>query len=98
MLVYDPATRITVDEALQHPYMASLHFPDDEPTTEKVKGFDFDFEKFKLNTEDYKDIMYNEIMLYHSDEAALEYIQNKEEYPDGILHIKYGEKLRSAFK
>lgn len=54
--------------------MASLHYPDDEPTTEKVKGYDFDFEKYKLGTEDYKDIMYQEIMLYHSDQAALEYI------------------------
>ena len=57
--------------------MASLHFPDDEPTTEKVSGFDFDFEKFSLNTSEYKDIMYKEIMLYHSDDAALEYIENK---------------------
>ena len=58
MLVYDAAQRITIEGALQHPYMESLHFPDDEPTTEKVKGFDFDFEKFKIGTEDYKDIMY----------------------------------------
>ena len=98
MLVYDAAQRITIEGALQHPYMASLHFPDDEPTTEKVKGFDFDFEKFKIGTEDYKDIMYQEIMLYHSDDAALEYIQNKEQFPNGILHKTYGEKLRSAFR
>jgi len=56
---------------LEHPYLASLHFPDDEPTTEKVCGFDFDFEKYSLSTSEFKDIMYEEIMLYHSDESAL---------------------------
>ena len=63
-----------ITEALEHPYLAALHYPDDEPTTELVTGFDFDFEKFSLQTKDYKDIMYSEIMLYHSDEAAMEYI------------------------
>lgn len=78
MLVYNPDDRITIAQALEHPYLASLHFPDDEPTTEKVLGFDFDFEKYSLSTSEYKDIMYEEIMLYHSDEAALEYIKLKE--------------------
>lgn len=78
--------------------MASLHFPDDEPTTEKVSGFDFDFEKYSLSTSEFKDIMYEEIMLYHSDESALKYIKLKEQYPGGGLHLKYGHKLRKAFK
>ena len=98
MLVYDPEKRITIAEALQHPYMASLHYPDDEPTTDKVSGFDFDFEKYSLNTSEYKDVMYEEILLYHSDEAALEYIKMKETYPDGALHLRYTQKLRKAYK
>ena len=98
MLVYDPETRVTVAQALEHPYLASLHFPDDEPTTEKVSGFDFDFEKYSLNTNEYKDVMYEEIMLYHSDEAALQYIKAKEQYPKGALHLRYGHKLRKAYK
>lgn len=32
MLAMDPSERITVEEALRHPYMADLHDPDDEPT------------------------------------------------------------------
>jgi serine/threonine protein kinase len=33
MLTYDPSDRITIQQALEHPYMKALHFPDDEPTT-----------------------------------------------------------------
>jgi serine/threonine protein kinase len=36
MLTFDPLKRITIDDALAHPYMSQLHFPDDEPTTELV--------------------------------------------------------------
>lgn len=32
MLVFDPRKRITVDEALEHPWLASLHDLNDEPT------------------------------------------------------------------
>ena len=46
MLTYDSADRITVPEALGHPYLKQLHFPDDEPETESVSAFDFDFEKY----------------------------------------------------
>jgi len=30
LMVFDPAKRITVEEALKHPYLAALHFPEDE--------------------------------------------------------------------
>ena len=71
MLTYDPEDRITVKEALEHPYLKALHFPDDEPTTQNVSAYDFDFEKYSLSKEDFKDLIYDEILLYHSDEAAL---------------------------
>ena len=48
MLTYDPEERITVGDALAHPYLKQLHFPDDEPTTDPVCAFDFDFEKYSL--------------------------------------------------
>ena len=59
---------------MAHPYLSALHFPDDEPTTNLVSAFDFDFEKFSLTKEDFKDLIYEEIMLYHSDDAAVKYI------------------------
>ena len=99
MLTYDPDERITVTDALAHPYLAQLHFPDDEPTCEPVSAFDFDFEKFSLTKDDYKELIYEEIMLYHSDEAAQAYINSKMQYPDGNLHLKYGNnKFRRAYK
>jgi len=75
-----------------------LHFPDDEPTTELVSPFDFDFEKYSLSKEDFKDLMFEEIMLYHSDEAAFNYIKQKKEHPEGALHVKYGARIRKAYK
>jgi hypothetical protein len=36
--------------------------------------------------------MWEEIMLYYSDEKVQEYLQNKEAYPNGMLHLRYGEK------
>ena len=42
--------------------------------------------------------MYEEIMLYHSDEAAFNYIKAKKEHPGGALHEKYGSRLRKAYK
>lgn len=42
--------------------------------------------------------MYEEIMLYHSDEAAFQYIKSKKEHPGGSLHLKYGSRIRKAYK
>ncbi|KAF9288473.1 MAP kinase [Linnemannia elongata] len=42
LLNFDPAARITVEQALAHPYLAAYHEEDDEPSHEKV--FDFSFE------------------------------------------------------
>ncbi|TIB78704.1 hypothetical protein E3Q22_02457 [Wallemia mellicola] len=42
MLTFDPAKRITCDEALKHPYLAVWHDPTDEPSC--PERFDFGFE------------------------------------------------------
>ena len=70
MLTFDPQKRITVQEALEHPYMSQLHFPDDEPIAELVSAFDFDFEIYSLKKEDYKDLIFEEIMLYHDETSV----------------------------
>ena len=69
MLTFNPQKRITVEQALAHPYLADLHFEEDEPSGEMVSAFDFDFESYDLSKEEYKTLIYDEIMLYHSDEA-----------------------------
>ena len=57
MLAFDPAKRITVEEALKHPYMAELHYPEDEPTRDSLSLFDFEFEKYDLGGEQLKDLI-----------------------------------------
>ena len=42
MLAFDPAKRITVDEALEHPYLSIWHDPVDEPVCSQK--FEFSFE------------------------------------------------------
>ena len=54
MLTFDPAKRITIEQALAHPYMEKLHFVDDEPTGDPVADFDFDFELYSLKIPEYK--------------------------------------------
>jgi len=43
MLAFDPAKRISCEEALNHPYLAIWHDPNDEPTCRSK--FDFAFEE-----------------------------------------------------
>jgi mitogen-activated protein kinase 7 len=44
LLTFDPMSRITVEEALNHPYLESYHDPEDEPS--HARRFDFEtFEK-----------------------------------------------------
>jgi len=99
MLTFDPVRRITIDEALAHPYMERLHFEDDEPTGEPVCDFDFDFELFSLKIPEYKELIYEEIKLYHSQEAIDEYEGLKVSHPTGHLHTRYPkERLRTMYK
>ena len=69
MLLYDPEERITIEDALKHPYMVELHYPPDEPTTNPVSAFDFDFELYDLSTDETRKHIFEEIMLYHSSKA-----------------------------
>lgn len=99
MLTFDPEKRITIDEALEHPYMERLHFAEDEPTGEHVADFDFDFELYSLKIQEYKELIFEEIKLYHEEEAVKEYEENKVNFPIGILNQRYGvERLRTMYK
>lgn len=42
MLVFNPSNRITVEEALTHPYLNMLHEEEDEPNCPTVFSFEFD--------------------------------------------------------
>ena len=51
MLDLDPATRIDVEAAISHPYMAQYHDPADEPT---AQPFDHSFETQTLDVQGWK--------------------------------------------
>lgn len=80
LLTFDPEKRITIEQALLHPYLQELHFPEDEPTTEPVSMFDFEYERQILTMRDLKDLMYEEILLYHFSEKKNHYDAAKAEY------------------
>lgn len=99
MLVFDPEKRITIEQALEHPYLAKYHDAADEPNGEPVSAYDFDYELFSLKTHEYKELLFEEIKLYHSEEEVQKYLQNKAAHPEGILSQKYGkDRLRTMYK
>lgn len=65
MLDMNPKRRISVDDALKHPYLESLHDPEDEPVFEGT--VDFSFEKNpNLTLDDIKKIILKEISSYNA--------------------------------
>jgi mitogen-activated protein kinase 1/3 len=69
MLVFDPAERITVEDALAHPYLATLHDINDEPACSSP--FDYDFELPSVSEEHIKDLIWKEALLCNSSSDAM---------------------------
>jgi len=66
MLTFNPDKRITVEQALRHPYFENLFDPADL-TLENAKPFDFDFEHWQLEPAVIKELIWKEILAYHPD-------------------------------
>ncbi|KAL3833460.1 hypothetical protein ACJIZ3_008196 [Penstemon smallii] len=65
MLVFDPTQRITVDEALCHPYLSSLHDINDEPISSRP--FNYDFEQPSITEENIKELIFRESLAFNPD-------------------------------
>jgi len=65
MLEFHPDRRITIDRALAHPFLASLHNPEDEPVANFT--FTFDFENEDLSREKVQELIWQEVRAYHPD-------------------------------
>lgn len=63
MLMFDPSKRITVEQALEHPYLASLHDISDEPCAQEP--FEFEYEYEKLKESDIRELVYKEALEIH---------------------------------
>lgn len=64
LLTFNPKNRITVQQALEHPYVAFYHEPNDEPVAKPLPNdfFDFDKKKDELSILQLKKMLYEEIM------------------------------------
>ncbi|MFS7906977.1 putative mitogen-activated protein kinase NTF4 CMGC-MAPK family [Helianthus anomalus] len=63
MLTFDPRQRITVEDALAHPYLTSLHDISDEPVC--MNPFNFDFEHHAPTEEQMKEMIYREALAFN---------------------------------
>ncbi|KAI0716540.1 mitogen-activated protein kinase [Earliella scabrosa] len=65
-LTFDPKKRITVEDALAHPYLEAYHDPDDEPCAPPLdpEFFEFDLHKDDISREQLKELLYEEIMSF----------------------------------
>ncbi|CAN1300574.1 Mitogen-activated protein kinase 4 [Linum perenne] len=66
MLVFDPNKRITVDDALCHPYLSVLHDINDEPVS--PAPFHFDFEHPSCTEDHIKDLIWRESVKFNPDQ------------------------------
>jgi serine/threonine protein kinase len=69
MLVVDPLHRISVEQALEHPYLAQFHDPAAEPVCPAL--FDFTFETLPLSRDDYKLEVFRELLHFHPEAIEL---------------------------
>ncbi|GJY30646.1 mitogen-activated protein kinase homolog NTF3 [Tanacetum coccineum] len=67
MLVFDPSKRISVTEALQHPYMSSLYDPRCDPVAHAPVDMDIDEE---LGEDMIREMMWKEMLHYHPEVLA----------------------------
>ncbi|KAI9203306.1 kinase-like domain-containing protein [Polychytrium aggregatum] len=67
LLTFDPAIRMTVEQALEHPYMEAYHDVEDEPTHPML--FDFSFEAVE-GIDDMKKMIVGEIMEFKLQKMA----------------------------
>eukprot|EP00246_Nothoceros_aenigmaticus_P015247 TRINITY_DN6247_c0_g1_i1.p1 TRINITY_DN6247_c0_g1~~TRINITY_DN6247_c0_g1_i1.p1 ORF type:complete len:369 (+),score=54.93 TRINITY_DN6247_c0_g1_i1:117-1223(+) len=67
MLVFDPRKRLTVTQALEHPYLAMLHDVTIEPTL--PVPLEIEFEEPDLREDALRERVWNEMIFYHPEAA-----------------------------
>lgn len=82
MLKFDPDKRISIENAMKHKYFDNLPVEEEEKA-ESVSKFDFEFEDLDLSTNELRDMILHEIMLYHDQKLLDDYEKAKESYKKG---------------
>ena len=66
LFCFDPKDRLSAEEALRHPYFKELHNEEDEPMREAFEYVEFEFENYNLDKQILKELILDEILLYHN--------------------------------
>jgi serine/threonine protein kinase len=70
MLQFNPSRRITVQQALQHPYFTGLHDPSDEPVA--AAPFDTSYNSDTLSCDAIRQLLLQEVLACHPELAQEE--------------------------
>jgi mitogen-activated protein kinase 1/3 len=65
LLCFEPEKRLTVEQALRHPYLEELHCEEDEPVCTNMDLTDFYFEYLKCTKEDLRVLIHQEIVNHY---------------------------------
>jgi serine/threonine protein kinase len=68
MLTWDPTVRISVEEALDHPFLSQMHDPFDEPVAFPIPEFEFEREDVPL--EELRALIWQEVVKGHVEPPA----------------------------
>ena len=79
MLTFSPHKRITVEQALAHPYLSQLHDPTDEPVADRPLTHDMFDESLSRSRHDYKKLLWQEVCHFHPHLAA-----QQQQRPDAV--------------
>ncbi|KAL0380860.1 UNVERIFIED_CONTAM: Mitogen-activated protein kinase [Sesamum angustifolium] len=60
LIAFDPKDRPSAEEALADPYFYGLANVEDEPSTQHISKFEFEFERRKLTKDDVRELIYRE--------------------------------------
>ncbi|XP_009791183.1 mitogen-activated protein kinase 9-like [Nicotiana tabacum] len=87
LIAFDPKDRPSAEEALAHPYFRGLANKEQEPSSQTISKFEFDFDRRKLGKEDIRELIYREILEYHP-QMLKEYLHGNDHthfmYPSGV--------------
>lgn len=99
LLKFEPEKRISLEEAMKHPYFDGMpEVLDDKP--EPVMRIDFDFDDQELSMQDYRNLILHETLLYHDERLLNQYDKDKELYRKELKNKKknkdYDSKIQKS--
>jgi mitogen-activated protein kinase 8/9/10 (c-Jun N-terminal kinase) len=69
MLVIDPNDRISVDDALQHPYI-KVWFDESEVYAPSAKVYSHDVDEIEYTVDEWKNLIFHEVIAYEQVEKS----------------------------